>query len=47
LISAIVSSETNIYITDAYFAPDHQMLHALEHAATRRGRAPTTTESNR
>ena len=35
LISAIVSSETNIYITDAYFAPDHQMLHALEHAAQR------------
>ena len=35
LISAIVSSQTNIYITDAYFAPDHQMLHALEHAAKR------------
>jgi len=35
LISAIVSAETNIYITDAYFAPDHQMLHALEHAARR------------
>ena len=28
LISAIVSSQTNIYITDAYFAPDHQVLHA-------------------
>jgi len=35
LISAIVSSETSVYITDAYFAPDHQMLHALEHAARR------------
>jgi cardiolipin synthase len=35
LISAIVNSETNVYITDAYFAPDHQMLHALEHAARR------------
>ena len=35
LISAIVNSETNVYITDAYFAPDHQMLHALEHAAQR------------
>lgn len=35
LISAVVSAETNVYITDAYFAPDHQMLHALEHAAQR------------
>ena len=35
LISAIVCSETNVYITDAYFAPDHQVLHALEHAARR------------
>jgi len=35
LISAIVNSETNVYITDAYFAPDHQMLHALERAARR------------
>ncbi|MGH7987279.1 MAG: cardiolipin synthase [Candidatus Binataceae bacterium] len=35
LISAIVNSETNVYITDAYFAPDDQMLHALEHAARR------------
>jgi cardiolipin synthase len=35
LVSAIVNSETNVYITDAYFAPDHQMLHALEHAARR------------
>lgn len=35
LVSAIVSSETNVYITDAYFAPDRQMLHALERAARR------------
>ncbi len=35
LISAIVNSETNVYITDAYFAPDRQMLHALEQAAAR------------
>jgi cardiolipin synthase len=35
LISAIINSETNAYITDAYFAPDRQMLHALEHAAQR------------
>ena len=35
LVSAIVNSETNIYITDAYFAPDRQMLHALEDAARR------------
>ena len=34
-ISAIVSSETNVYVTDAYFAPDHQVLHALEDAARR------------
>ena len=35
LISAIRNSETNVYITDAYFAPDRQMLHALENAARR------------
>jgi cardiolipin synthase len=35
LISAIDNSETNIYITDAYFAPDHQMLKALQRAARR------------
>jgi cardiolipin synthase A/B len=35
LISAIVNSETNVYVTDAYFAPDHQMVHALQHAAER------------
>jgi cardiolipin synthase len=34
-ISAVVSSQTNIYVTDAYFAPDRQVLHALEHAARR------------
>ncbi len=34
-ISAVVSSETNVYVTDAYFAPDRQVLHALEHAARR------------
>lgn len=36
LVSAIRNAETNIYITDAYFAPDSQMLEALE-AAARRG----------
>jgi cardiolipin synthase A/B len=35
LISAIVNSETRVYITDAHFAPDHQMLHAFEDAARR------------
>lgn len=35
LISAIDNAETNVYITDAYFAPDHQMLKALERAARR------------
>ncbi len=35
LISAVVNSETNVYITDAYFAPDHQMRRALEDAARR------------
>lgn len=35
LISAIDHSETNVYITDAYFAPDSEMLHALERAARR------------
>jgi cardiolipin synthase A/B len=35
LISAVVNSETNVYVTDAYFAPSHQMLHVLEHAARR------------
>jgi cardiolipin synthase len=35
LLSAIDNSQTNVYITDAYFAPDRQMLHALERAARR------------
>lgn len=35
LVSAIYASETNVYITDAYFAPDDQMLRALERAARR------------
>ncbi len=35
LISAINNAETNVYITDAYFAPDQQMITALEHAAER------------
>ena len=35
LIAAVVNARTNIYLTDAYFAPDHQMLHALEHQAKR------------
>jgi cardiolipin synthase A/B len=36
LISAVVNSETNVYVTDAYFAPDYQMRRALR-AAARRG----------
>jgi cardiolipin synthase len=35
IVSAIANAETNIYITDAYFAPDHQMLQELERAARR------------
>ncbi len=35
LISAILNAETNVYITDAYFAPESQMLDALEGAARR------------
>jgi cardiolipin synthase A/B len=35
IVSAIANAETNIYITDAYFAPDHQMLQELESAARR------------
>ncbi len=35
MISAVVNSETNVYITDAYFAPDRQMRHALAQAARR------------
>ena len=35
LISAITNAETNVYITDAYFAPDSQMLQTLEATAKR------------
>ncbi len=35
LISAIRNAETNVYVTDAYFAPDSQMLESLETAARR------------
>jgi cardiolipin synthase len=35
LISAAANSETNVYITDAYFAPDYQMRRALKKAARR------------
>ena len=35
LISAVVNAETNVYITDAYFAPDYQMRRALRGAARR------------
>jgi cardiolipin synthase len=36
LLSAINNSESNVCITDAYFAPDHKMLEAME-SASRRG----------
>ncbi len=36
LISAIRNAESNVYITDAYFAPGPQMIESLE-AAARRG----------
>src|SRR5262249_770838 len=35
LISAINNAEKNVYITDAYFAPDAKMLDAMESAAHR------------
>jgi cardiolipin synthase A/B len=35
LIYATANAETSVFVTDAYFAPDHQMLHALEHTARR------------
>jgi cardiolipin synthase len=35
LMSAINNAETNIYITDAYFAPNRQMVNALRKAALR------------
>jgi len=34
-ISAVVNSETNVFITDAYFTPDQQMRRALKKAAKR------------
>jgi cardiolipin synthase len=35
LLSAITSAETSVYITNAYFVPDPQLLAALEAAAAR------------
>jgi cardiolipin synthase len=35
LLSAIASAETRVYLTNAYFAPDPQLLEALEAAAQR------------
>jgi cardiolipin synthase len=35
LLSAIGSAETSVYLTNAYFAPDPQLLDALESAARR------------
>lgn len=35
LLSAITTAETNVYLTNAYFAPDPQLLDALEDAARR------------
>lgn len=35
LLSAIGSAETSVYLTNAYFAPDPQLLSALEDAAAR------------
>lgn len=35
LLSAIASAETSVYITNAYFVPDPQLLEALEAAAGR------------
>jgi cardiolipin synthase len=35
LISAMNNAERNVYITDAYFAPDRKILHAMEAAAKR------------
>lgn len=36
MVSAITNAEANVYLTDAYFAPDSQMINAME-AAARRG----------
>jgi cardiolipin synthase len=50
LISAINSAESQIYITNAYFVPDKQMLAALKEAAGRgvdvRLLLPSRTDSN-
>ncbi|HEY0268729.1 MAG TPA: phospholipase D-like domain-containing protein, partial [Methyloradius sp.] len=50
LISAINSAESQIYITNAYFVPDKQMLVALKEAAERgvdvRLLLPSKTDSN-
>ena len=35
LLSAIASAETSVYITNAYFVPDPQLLEALEASASR------------
>lgn len=35
LVSAISNAETNVYMTDAYFAPERRMLDAMEGAARR------------
>ncbi len=49
LISAINNAETNVYVTDAYFAPDRKLLAAMESAARRgvdvRLLIPGTTDS--
>ncbi len=49
LLSAITSAETSVHLTNAYFAPDPQLLEALE-AAARRGVSvvlilPSSTDS--
>ena len=50
LISAINSAESQIYLTNAYFLPDPQLLGALKDAAARgvdvRLLLPSTTDSN-
>ena len=50
LLSAINSAESQVYITNAYFIPDEQLLHALNDAATRgvdvRLLLPSKTDSN-
>ena len=50
LISAINSAESQVYLTNAYFVPDPQMLAALKNAAARgvdvRLLLPSVTDSN-